>query len=37
MKLFFETKEKIAKHNEAFQKGETTFEMGINQFADMVN
>lgn len=37
MKLYFETKEKVKKHNESFAKGETTFTMCINKFADQVN
>ncbi|XP_046489827.1 protein CTLA-2-alpha-like [Neodiprion pinetum] len=35
MTIYLESKEKIAKHNADFEKGITTFKMGINHFADM--
>ena len=34
-RIFEETEAIVAEHNEAFARGETTFTMGINQFADM--
>lgn len=37
MKLYFENKERVKQHNEAYEKGEVTFSMGINQFSDQVN
>lgn len=33
--IFKQNVEKINKHNEKFQRGETTFTMGVNQFADL--
>ncbi|XP_067004602.2 cathepsin L [Anabrus simplex] len=37
MQIFMETRNKIAKHNEAFERGEVTYKMGLNKFADMTN
>lgn len=35
MEIFMETRNNIAKHNEAFARGEVTYKMGLNKFADM--
>lgn len=37
IQIFLETKAKIAKHNAEFEKGNVTFRMGLNQFADRVS
>ncbi|XP_067004611.2 cathepsin L [Anabrus simplex] len=37
MQIFMETANKIAKHNEAFARGEVSYKMGLNKFADMTN
>ena len=36
MKIFLENKKQIEEHNESFKAGQTTFELGLNQFSDMV-
>jgi cathepsin L len=35
LEIFLKTKEKIATHNSRFAQGQETYEMGLNQFADM--
>lgn len=37
MKIFMENKHKIAKHNAKFARGEVSFKMGLNKYADMVS
>ncbi|CAG9833352.1 unnamed protein product [Diabrotica balteata] len=34
-KIFQENLRKIEEHNKKYEKGETTYTMGINQFSDM--
>ncbi|KAJ9600336.1 hypothetical protein L9F63_009412, partial [Diploptera punctata] len=34
MKVFLETKEKVAKHNAEYELGLHTYTLGINRFAD---
>jgi len=36
MKIFLENKKQIEEHNESFKAGQTTFELGLNQFSDML-
>lgn len=33
--IFIENVEKINKHNKKYEKGETTYKMAVNQFADL--
>jgi hypothetical protein len=37
MKVFMENKYKILQHNAAFEKGQHSFKLGMNQYGDMVN
>jgi len=37
MKIFMDNKHKIAKHNSRFEKGEVTYELGLNEYADMLH
>jgi cathepsin L len=37
MKVFMENKYKIIKHNAAYEKGQHSFKLGMNQYGDMVN
>ena len=37
MKVFMENKYKILKHNAAYEKGQHSFKLGMNQYGDMVN
>lgn len=37
MKIFMENKHKIAKHNAKFARGEVSFKMGLNKYADMLH
>lgn len=37
MKIYMESKERVAKHNADYEKGLTTYKMGINHFADRVS
>lgn len=36
MKIFMENKNKIAKHNALYEKGATSFKLGLNPYADML-
>jgi len=36
MRIFLDNLDVITKHNELYQKGEKTFEMGTNQFSDLL-
>lgn len=36
-KIFIENSYKIAKHNQLFELGMVSFELGMNQFGDMLN
>lgn len=36
MKIFMENKHKIAKHNAKFARGEVSYKLGLNKYADMV-
>jgi len=35
LNIYLESKKMVATHNEKFQKGEVSWQMGINQFSDM--
>jgi len=37
MKVYMENKYKILKHNAAYEKGQRSFKLGMNQYGDMVN
>lgn len=37
MKIYFENKKIIDEHNAKFERGETTYTMGVNQFTDLVS
>lgn len=37
MRVFMENKYKILQHNAAFEKGQHSFKLGMNQYGDMVN
>ncbi|XP_065222098.1 uncharacterized protein LOC135846757 [Planococcus citri] len=37
MKIYLDNEKKIAEHNERFEKGEETYEMGINKFSDLTD
>jgi len=37
MKVFMENKYKIIKHSAAYEKGQHSFKLGMNQDGDMVN
>lgn len=36
MKIFMDNKRKIMQHNQKFVSGESTFEMAMNEFGDLV-
>ena len=36
MNIFLDNKKQIEEHNMLFKAGKTTFELGLNQFSDMV-
>lgn len=36
MKIYLDNAAEIAGHNELFEKGEVSFELGTNQFSDLV-
>lgn len=36
MKIFMDNKNKVEKHNRRFHKGEVSFTLKLNHFADMV-
>lgn len=37
MDIFKENRDKIAKHNENYEKGSVSFKMALNKFADWTN
>ncbi|XP_065204943.1 procathepsin L-like [Planococcus citri] len=37
MKIYMHNLERIAKHNEHYDKGEVTYKLGVNQFVDMTS
>ncbi|XP_050296021.1 cathepsin L isoform X2 [Anthonomus grandis grandis] len=37
MKIFMDNAHKVAKHNQRFEKGEVTFKLGLNKYADLLH
>lgn len=37
MKIFLENKNKIAQHNQRYHKGEVSFKLGLNKYADLLH
>ncbi|CAD7089017.1 unnamed protein product [Hermetia illucens] len=37
MKIFVENKHKIAKHNQRYERGEVSYKLGLNKYADMLH
>lgn len=37
LKIFMENRHKIAKHNQKFSRNEVTYQLGVNQYADMLH
>lgn len=37
MKIFMENKNKIAQHNQRYQKGEVSYKLGLNKYGDLLH
>lgn len=37
MKIFAENKHKVAKHNQRYERGEVSFKLSTNKYADMLH
>lgn len=37
MKIFMENKNKIALHNQEYEKGNVSFKLGLNKYADLLH